>query len=80
MLAAAHVGEPGPKRALVRLARKIKQTLNDFDEDEGGMNTVEVIILLFVAAVILIAFFTFIWPKIKDAVINKLEELFGTSG
>jgi Flp pilus assembly pilin Flp len=62
------------------LAGQIKQALIDFDKEEDGMNTVEVIILLFVAAVILIAFFTLIWPKIREAVIAKLEELFGTTG
>ena len=78
----SHVGDLKPTQApfFRRLALEIKHTLKEFDEDEGGMNTVEVIILLFVAAVILIAFFTLIWPKIKDAVIGKLEELFSTEG
>ena len=64
----------------LRLAtQRLKRYLRDFNRDEDGLNSVEVIILLFVAAVILIGFFTLIWPNIKDAVIRKLTELFNTT-
>lgn len=65
---------------LSRLARKLKLELKDFNEDNKGMNTVEAIILLFVAAIVLLVFFVVIWPMIREAVTTKLEELFGQGG
>jgi Flp pilus assembly pilin Flp len=62
------------------LLRNIKAELRAFNKDERGMNTVEAIILLFVAAVVLLVFFLLIWPLIKTSVMNKLEELFGQDG
>jgi len=63
-----------------RLARKTKQALKEFHEDNKGMNTVEAIILLFVAAIVLLVFFVLIWPLIRDKVMEKLNELFGQTG
>jgi hypothetical protein len=61
-------------------ADKFKWVFKDFNEDEDGMNTVEAIILLFVAAIVLLVFFTLIWPLIRDTVMEKLNSLFGQSG
>lgn len=63
-----------------RQAGKLKQALKDFHEDDEGMNTVEAIILLFVAAIVLLVFFTLIWPLIRDKVMEQLNSLFGQTG
>jgi hypothetical protein len=44
------------------------------------MNTVEAVILLFVAAIVLLVFFTLIWPLIRDRVYAALEGLFSQTG
>ncbi|HEU4769522.1 MAG TPA: hypothetical protein VFS77_19305 [Pyrinomonadaceae bacterium] len=51
-----------------------------FNNDERGMNTVEAIILLFVAAVVLLVFFALIWPLIRESVMEQLNNLFGQTG
>ena len=82
MLETAHAGELERTQAspLRRLARKLKLELKNFHENNEGMNTVEAIILLFVAAIVLLVFFVVIWPMIRTAVTTKLEELFGNEG
>jgi Flp pilus assembly pilin Flp len=67
-------------QAFSRQARKVKQALKDFNEDEVGMNTVEAIILLFVAAIVLLVFFGVIWPLIRETVMDKLNSLFENTG
>ncbi len=69
-----------PASLISRLACRLKQALKDFNEDDEGMNTVEAIILLFVAAIVLLVFFVLIWPLIRDKVMEKLNELFGQTG
>ena len=61
-------------------ARRIRAMLRDFNDDERGMNTVEAVILLFVAAIVLIIFLTVIWPYIGDSVMTALKNLFGQGG
>ena len=68
-------GRVAPK--LLQKARFALQTLHD---EEDGMNTVEAIILLFVAAIVLLVFFTVIWPEISGAVMTQLRSLFGQTG
>jgi hypothetical protein len=68
-------GDVAPK--LVQKARLVLQRFND---DECGMNTVEAIILLFVAAIVLLVFFTVIWPLISGSVMDQLNKLFGQTG
>lgn len=63
-----------------RLVRKLKLALQDFNKGEQGMNTVEAIILLFVAAIVLLVFFTLIWPLIRESVMEQLNSLFGQTG
>jgi hypothetical protein len=62
------------------LVRRFKLAVSNFNKNEQGMNTVEAIILLFVAAVVLVVFFTLIWPLIRDKVYEQLESLFGQTG
>jgi len=62
------------------LAHKTRTAIKSFHDDEEGMNTVEAIILLFVAAIVLLVFFVLIWPLIRDKVMEKLNELFGQTG
>lgn len=69
-----------PASLLSLWARKVMVAVRNFDEDEEGMNTVEAIILLFVAAIVLLVFFTLIWPLIRDKVMEKLNDLFGRDG
>jgi len=64
----------------LKAVRKARIKLRRFNNDEQGMNTVEAIILLFVAAVVLVVFFTFIWPLIRQSVYDQLEKLFGSTG
>jgi hypothetical protein len=62
------------------LVRKTKVALRNFNNDEQGMNTVEAIILLFVAAIVLLVFFALIWPLIRESVMDQLNSLFGQTG
>jgi hypothetical protein len=62
------------------LVRRFKLAVSNFNKCQKGMNTVEAIILLFVAAVVLVVFFTLIWPLIRDKVYEQLENLFGQTG
>lgn len=62
------------------LLQKARLAWQRFDNDESGMNTVEAIILLFVAAVVLLVFFTLIWPLIRGSVMDQLNSLFGQTG
>ena len=62
------------------IMRKIKSVQQSFHHDERGMNTVEAIILLFVAAIVLLVFFALIWPLIRESVMEQLNNLFGQTG
>ena len=62
------------------LVQKTKVALQNFNKDEQGMNTVEAIILLFVAAIVLLVFFALIWPLIRESVMDQLNNLFGQTG
>lgn len=81
MSALASFPKPEPRNnfisSVVRKARLIQRRFND---DERGMNTVEAIILLFVAAVVLLVFFALIWPLIRESVMEQLNNLFGQTG
>jgi Flp pilus assembly pilin Flp len=60
--------------------QKARLALQRFNDDEQGMNTVEAIILLFVAAIVLLVFFAVIWPLIRESVMEQLNSLFGQRG
>lgn len=62
------------------LVRKTKVAIQNFNNCEQGMNTVEAIILLFVAAIVLLVFFALIWPLIRESVMTQLNSLFNTNG
>jgi hypothetical protein len=62
------------------IAQKTKLAIEKFNDDERGMNTVEAIILLFVAAIVLLVFFALIWPLIRESVMNNLNDLFNQKG
>jgi hypothetical protein len=62
------------------LVHKARLALQRFNDDEQGMNTVEAIILLFVAAIVLLVFFAVIWPLIRESVMDNLNSLFGQKG
>jgi len=64
----------------LRIVRKVKLALRKFNDDQRGMNTVEAIILLFVAAVVLLVFFALIWPLIRESVMEQLNSLFDQTG
>lgn len=81
MLATSRSPKPEPQSNVApNLAQKARLALYRFNDDEGGMNTVEAIILLFVAAVVLLVFFTLIWPLIRGSVMDQLNSLFGQTG
>jgi Flp pilus assembly pilin Flp len=65
---------------LKALLQRFKLSVANFNKDEQGMNTVEAIILLFVAAIVLLVFFALIWPLIRDSVMDQLNNLFQQSG
>lgn len=71
--------EPQGNTAL-RIVRKVKLALQKFNDDQRGMNTVEAIILLFVAAIVLLVFFALIWPLIRESVMEQLNLLFDQTG
>lgn len=62
------------------IVRRVKLAHQRFNDDERGMNTVEAIILLFVAAIVLLVFFSLIWPLIRQSVMDQLNNLFGQTG
>ena len=68
------------KNFIRSIAHKVKLAQRRFHDDERGMNTVEAIILLFVAAVVLLVFFALIWPLIRESVMAQLNSLFGQTG
>ncbi len=68
------------KSFIGRRVHKAKLAQRRFHDDERGMNTVEAIILLFVAAVVLLVFFALIWPLIRESVMEQLNNLFGQTG
>ena len=72
--------ELGKNPRLNNIVRRVKSALRTFNHDEQGMNTVEAIILLFVAAIVLLVFFALIWPLIRDSVMEQLNSLFGQTG
>jgi len=65
---------------LKALLQRFKLSVANFNKGEQGMNTVEAIILLFVAAIVLLVFFALIWPLIRDSVMDQLNNLFNQSG
>lgn len=68
------------KNITFRIVQTVKVHLEKFNKDEFGMNTVEAIILLFVAAIVLLVFFTLIWPLIRSSVMEQLNNLFNEEG
>ena len=82
MLSSALIAEPNTPLtpSLKDLSHRIKLEIRGFHKGEDGMNTVEAIILLFVAAVVLLVFFTLIWPLIRDKVMEQLNSLFSQDG
>jgi len=64
----------------MEITRKAKLAFQKFNDDERGMNTVEAIILLFVAAIVLLVFFALIWPLIRESVMEQLNSLFQQRG
>jgi Flp pilus assembly pilin Flp len=82
MVSIALIAEPNMTLTsqLRHLSRRVKHGLRNFHKGEDGMNTVEAIILLFVAAVVLVVFFTLIWPLIRDKVMEQLNSLFSQDG
>jgi hypothetical protein len=73
--------KPEPRGNTARsIMTKIKLALQKFNDDQRGMNTVEAIILLFVAAIVLLVFFALIWPLIRESVLEQLNALFDTTG
>lgn len=73
--------KPEPRgNTTLRIVRKVKLALRKFNDDQRGMNTVEAIILLFVAAVVLLVFFALIWPLIRESVMEQLNSLFDQTG
>ena len=70
-----------PRSAQLKaLLRRFKFSVANFHKGEQGMNTVEAIILLFVAAIVLLVFFVLIWPLIRDSVMEQLNSLFEQRG
>ena len=65
---------------LKALLQRFKLSVANFNKGEQGMNTVEAIILLFVAAIVLLVFFALIWPLIRESVMTQLNSLFNTNG
>ena len=81
MLSTAPNQTMNPRGAeLKALLQRLKLAVGNFSKCEQGMNTVEAIILLFVAAIVLLVFFALIWPLIRDSVMDQLNNLFNQSG
>jgi Flp pilus assembly pilin Flp len=81
MLASSPFPNPEPRSNVIQnLVTRARLAVRRFNDDEQGMNTVEAIILLFVAAVVLLVFFALIWPLIRESVMEQLNSLFGQTG
>lgn len=59
--------------------RRIKQRILTFHRDERGLSTVEALLLIAVAAIILIGLLRVFFPELFDQVRGKIQELFSTS-
>jgi Flp pilus assembly pilin Flp len=81
MLASSPFPNPDPRsNVILNIFTRARLAVRRFNDDEQGMNTVEAIILLFVAAVVLLVFFALIWPLIRESVMEQLNSLFGQTG
>jgi Flp pilus assembly pilin Flp len=80
MLATSPYVKRKPGEHVTLAVQKMKVMLRNFNNDQEGMNTVEAIILLFVAAVVLVAFFIFIWPLVREGVMDAIKSLFTEEG
>jgi Flp pilus assembly pilin Flp len=64
----------GPRSVLRRAGRR----LSAFHREERGLNTVESLLLIAVAAIILIGLLRVFFPELFNQVRQKIQELFNT--
>ena len=62
--------------ALSRFGR-LRAVARSFDKDERGLSTVEILLIIFVAAIILIGFLKIFFPEVLSKVKEKVMELLG---
>jgi folate-dependent phosphoribosylglycinamide formyltransferase PurN len=55
----------------------LRDLAKSFDRDERGLKVVEMLLLLFVAAIILIGFLKIFFPEVLQKVKDKVMELLG---
>lgn len=59
--------------------RRARRTLSAFHREEQGLNTVEALLLIAVAAIILIGLLRVFFPELFNQVKEKIRELFSTT-
>jgi hypothetical protein len=69
----------GAEFAPAQLSKADAQSLKRLRR-EAGMSTVEIILIIFVAAVILLVLLQVIWPEVLQNVTDKLNDLFQQTG
>lgn len=73
------IGEQNRVGAMASKRERLLTYLRKFHEGEEGLTTVETLLLIFVAIVILLAVVKFIFPSVWDQVKAKIQELIGGS-
>lgn len=58
-------------------SNKLKAIATSFDRDQTGLKAVEMLLIIFVAAIILIAFLKLFFPEVLQKVKAKVMELLG---
>jgi hypothetical protein len=56
---------------------RLRGVAGSFNRDERGLKVVEMLLLIFVAAIILIGFLKIFFPEVMDKVKTKVMELLG---
>jgi hypothetical protein len=64
---------PASRRALERA----KAEVASFDEDEEGLNIIEIILIVFVAVLIILGLYAFFNQDVWDKVKKKIDDLLG---
>ena len=73
----ARVDERSGSSSIKRPLEKVRRTIILFHQDEQGLKSVEMLLLIFIAAIILIAFLKIFFPEVSQRVKGKVMELLG---
>ena len=67
------------RRKFKSIVMRVKHGVKSFHQDEGGLKVVEMLLIIFVVAIILIGFLKVFFPDVLSKVKEKMMELLGMS-